>query len=82
MLNDLRNFDATDFLSSIVSPIQVVHGTEDPRISYESSIKVMDVINSGKELVLIEGANHSYKDNEDHRKQVFEKSCEWFKKYL
>jgi len=78
MMEDIREFDASEILSYFSIPAQIIHGTKDPRIDYRSSINAMKYLNHDSSLVLIEGANHSYKDNPAHRYKVFKESADWF----
>ncbi len=82
MIEDLRRDDSVKSLSSLVRPVQIIHGTEDPRIDHRSSIKANEQLKCDHELVLIDGANHSYKGDDAHRQEVFEKTTEWFSKHL
>jgi alpha-beta hydrolase superfamily lysophospholipase len=78
LLEDIKTYNTELSLVSADCPIQIIHGTADPRINYISSIAAAKMINSDKELILIEGANHSFKDNESHRQIAFSKSADWF----
>jgi len=79
LFEDLRSYDSTASLQSLVSPVQIIHGTNDSRINFQSSVDASKILRCDKRLVLIDGANHSYKDNILHREKVFEEATNWFK---
>ena len=78
LLNDLEQFRSEKLLTCLASPVLIVHGTQDPRIPYASSVNAAKLLGCEHEVILIQGANHSYKDNEAHRQKVFEKAANWF----
>jgi hypothetical protein len=82
LLDDLKYFDGARYLQVMTVPIQIVHGTKDPRIDFNSSKEAYELLNTDRQLELISEANHSYKNNPEHRKQVLEKSADWFLKKL
>jgi len=82
LFEDLRNYSSENTLSYISEPVQIIHGTRDPRINYDSSKYASKKLNCPNELVLISDANHSYKNNFEHRNILFKKTSEWFKKHL
>lgn len=82
MFEDLRTHDSSHSLQSMISPVQIIHGTNDPRINYKSSIDASKILKCNNSLVLIEGANHSYKNNTLHREKVFQETVDWFKQLI
>ena len=79
IIDDLGKYSLENCMNAINKPVLLIHGTLDPRINYKSTIKGKDYFLNAK-LELIDGANHSYKNNFLHREQVFEKTAEFFEK--
>jgi dipeptidyl aminopeptidase/acylaminoacyl peptidase len=64
------------------TPILILHGTNDERVSPDNSIELSKKLIENKihfRLVLLEGGDHFLKK---HRKEVDEMRRNWFKKYL
>jgi len=81
MFADLGSFSAEGTLRKIHLPIQIIHGTNDSRISYASSTLAERMLTNGHEMVKVDGADHSYK-NSEHRQYVFQRAASWFTRTL
>jgi|GEM_PF-440808 len=81
IINDFKEYNPKEFLPKIKKPVLLIHGTSDPRIDYKSTIESKKYFNDA-EFVKIDGANHSYKNNPEHRKILFEKTFNWLIKTI
>jgi len=81
IIDDFRTCDLTTQVQRLTKPTLLVHGTADPRIDYHSTVLVREQIPNA-ELQLIPGANHSYKEKPEHRKQLFDLTYSWLQKQL
>ena len=62
-------------------PLLVVHGTDDTLVPPSEGAAYIDVVAGPRELVLIEGANHTF-TSIPWRTRLFEVSSAWFARYL
>lgn len=79
MISDLGNILLEDNLSSFDKPVLMIHGTSDPRINYQNTIRAHHFMKNS-DVFLIPSANHSYKNNPAHRKELFQKTYNWLQK--
>lgn len=79
ILSDLKNFDPLEYINKMNKKILLIHGTNDPRIDYNSTVMAKDLFPYA-DLEIIEGANHSFKGNAIHRKMLFDKTYEWLQR--
>lgn len=77
IIDDIKNCDIEQSIHDLREPALLVHGTEDSRIDYHSTIYASNIFKTCK-LELITGANHSYKGNSEHRRILFDKTYSWF----
>lgn len=68
-------------IRKIKAPILVVNGTEDNLVTTSQAEKLYKNARKPKKLVLINGANHGFYQ-EPHKKQLFEETLNWYKKWL
>jgi len=78
IIDDLKMFDPEQYFSRINTPIMIIHGTNDPRINYKSSVKAVKKF-SRAEIKIITDANHSFKNNDAHREMLFKESYKFLK---
>jgi len=76
IINDFREYNPELILKIINKPVLLIHGTEDPRIDYRSTIDAQKLFSNAK-FIKIDGANHSYKNNDMHRTKLFEETYNW-----
>jgi pimeloyl-ACP methyl ester carboxylesterase len=76
IIQDFKDYNPLNHLKNIVAPVLLVHGTADPRIDYNSTVEAQKLF-SDANLIKIEGANHSYKNNDSHRSKLFEETHNW-----
>ncbi len=81
IIEDFKTCNLESEIEKMSNPVLLVHGTKDPRINYLGTIKAKPLfLNS--HLEIIEGANHSYKENPQHRQILFDKTYQWIQKNL
>ncbi|MGV8172182.1 MAG: alpha/beta hydrolase [Candidatus Woesearchaeota archaeon] len=76
IINNLKEYNPELFLKTIHKPVLLVHGSEDPRIDYRSTIAAQKLFSNAK-FIKIDGANHSYKNNDAHRSNLFKETYNW-----
>lgn len=81
IIDDFKACDLEKDIKNLTKPVLLVHGTKDPRINYQSTIKAKPLFPNSS-LEIIEGANHSYKENSQHRKILFDKTYEWLQSQI
>ncbi len=77
IINDLRDCKLQQNIQEINKPVLLIHGTADDKINYKTTNKFQNLFNKSK-MVLIEGANHSYKNNPLHRHLLFRENYSFF----
>lgn len=81
IIEDFKNCGLEEEIKKIGNPVLLVHGTKDLRINYLNTIKAKPLF-SNSSLEIIEGANHSYKENPQHRQILFDKTYEWLRLHV
>lgn len=81
IINDFKHCNLEMYITNLDKPVLLVHGTKDPRIGYNSTVLAHSLFKNSA-LELIEGANHSFKENPEHRRILFEKTYEWLSKTI
>ncbi len=76
LIDDLGTVYLEDKIQEISKPVLLVHGSADPRIDYNSTVEASELFKQ-KDLFIIDGANHSFKENNTHREILFEKTYSW-----
>ncbi len=79
-IEQCKDLDMKDIIKKSKAPALVVYGTEDHGIKLETIKEYYEMINSEKELLVIEGGDHNYM-KEDAREKCMQKSIDWLKKY-
>ena len=81
IISDFKTCELKPYIMNIDRPTLLVHGTADPRIDYKTT-EYFDSVFIDSRMVLIEGANHSYKNNSSHRQCLFEENVNFFSREL
>lgn len=67
-LDDMRNFSTLDAAKAANYPVLYIHGTKDDVIPHRASEEMFVVTPSEKELILMEGADHTFNLFTEHPK--------------
>lgn len=78
---DLQRYDALELLPGIHAPIRFIHGTEDTIVPVENSKRMYDAANEPRDLHLVEGADHLFKQQE-HEEEMLDAAVDWFEEWL
>jgi uncharacterized protein len=81
IIDEFRKFDPVPLLMGINKPVLLIHGTEDPRIDYRNTIAATQYLKNST-FIKIDGANHSYKNNQLHRNELFEETYSWLEREI
>lgn len=81
LFEEMKRFYPYQSLREIDMPILIIHGDRDTHVSYEDSKKYVDYLKQGK-LITIEGAEHGFQDNKEHRERVLEETLKFFRENL
>lgn len=84
-IHDLNSDAIPNSLRSVRSPVLIVHGTSDQRIPFYSSEKAKALLQGTarrSKVVLIQGADHSFRNDPYCRQQVFSESLNWLQESL
>ncbi|MDP2586711.1 MAG: prolyl oligopeptidase family serine peptidase [Candidatus Komeilibacteria bacterium] len=77
-----RMFLQKQFLiKDIHGPTLVIHGDQDKRVQVKDGYTIYKLLECPKELKIIKGADHNFKEDKDAA-QVVKLTVGWFKKYL
>lgn len=68
-------------LVDLETPVLFVHGNKDTYIDYHDSVKY-SLLMKNAQLEIIRGAEHGFHDNEQHAKQAYDVTVDFFTKYL
>ena len=68
-----------DKISKIKSPLLLMHGDQDTSVPVGQSMKAMELANEPKQLHIIYGAEHCFRQEQ---KEAVDVTVEFFKKYL
>ncbi|MDY6861573.1 MAG: alpha/beta fold hydrolase [Thermodesulfobacteriota bacterium] len=79
--DDASKFDIPTLAESIDMPILVIHGTNDETVPPHHAKTLFENVKGEKELLLLEGGDHSILDP-NLRYKAISKSLFWFKKFL
>jgi uncharacterized protein len=79
IIEDFRRTNLEQQLELIDRPVLLVHGSMDARINYHNTVNALKFLKEGK-LFIIDGANHSYKNNPSHRAMLFDRTYQWLDK--
>jgi pimeloyl-ACP methyl ester carboxylesterase len=78
---DASGYDMDSIASKITAPVIVIHGDKDVTVPIQHAKDIIAYVKGEKELVVIDGADHFFKD-EEHFSQMISASFEWFLKHL
>jgi len=78
MLADLSRCSLERLAPSLESPVLLVHGTGDSRISWKTTTRFKNLFRSA-ETTIINGADHSFKQKRQHRDVVLKQTAAWLK---
>ncbi|MDO8582926.1 MAG: alpha/beta fold hydrolase [bacterium] len=81
-LEDAKQYNALDEVSKIKNPILFILGTKDINVIPEETEKLYEKANQPKELFVVDGMDHFYKNFPDKLTIVNKKILEFYKKYL
>lgn len=68
-------------IKDIHGPTLVIHGNNDKRVQVKDAYTIYKLLECPKELKIIKGADHKFKEDKDAA-QVVKLTVGWFKKYL
>lgn len=78
---DLQQYDGAETIRDVHCPVRFIHGTHDNIVPHENSQKMHDAANDPKDLQLIDGADHLFRDKEDE-KQMLDAAVDWFEEWM
>lgn len=84
-IHDLDSEAIPHSLKAVRAPVLLIHGTGDQRIPFKSSDKATRVLRNAPtkaNLILIPGADHSFRNNLYSRQRLFSESLNWFQASL
>lgn len=81
-LEDAKRYNALEEASKIKSPILFILGAQDVNVLPEETKELYEKANEPKELFIVDGMDHSYKNFPDKLAIVNKKILEFYKKYL
>jgi len=70
-----------ELIKEVHCPSLIIHGDKDTRVLFQDARLIFNLIDGPKELKIIKGAGHSFK-NQNQAKQIVALTTSWFKKYL
>ena len=73
--------DGLKALRHLRVPVLVINGSEDTSVPASHARKMFKSANKPKKLAIIKGADHAFL-NSEHKKEVFELTSAWFKRWL
>lgn len=79
--NSLLQFKPMEHCHKISIPVMFIHGNADFIVPLKHSVRMHDVLNSQKELVIIDGAPHPLPMS-DYKYEVFGHAIRWFDRHL
>ncbi len=80
-ISHLQRYNPKEELKKLSIPVLFVHGSNDFSVRWESSRDLFFAANEPKQLEIIEGADHWFRDPE-HRQRVLELIIEWVKHHI
>ena len=81
-LEDAKQYDALKEVSRIKNPVLFILGTEDINVIPEETKELYKKANEPKDLFIVDGMDHYYKNFPDKLAVVNKKVLEFYKKYL
>jgi dipeptidyl aminopeptidase/acylaminoacyl peptidase len=76
---DAEQYNLSDIISSLKTPLLVVHGDQDEIIPVDEAYQAHDLNPEVTRLAVIPGADHMFSFKE-HRQQISQLVVEWFKR--
>jgi len=81
-IEELASRQIEDAIAHFRHPVFLVHGSDDQRIPSASSQKLVRHLAPTSRLILIPGADHSFRSNSQNREWVFTATATWLNKRL
>ncbi|OGE09618.1 hypothetical protein A3A60_01675 [Candidatus Curtissbacteria bacterium RIFCSPLOWO2_01_FULL_42_26] len=81
-LEDAKQYDALKEVFKVKNPVLFILGTEDVNVIPEETKELYEKANEPKELFIVDGMDHFYKNFPDKLAVVNKKVLEFYKKYL
>jgi alpha-beta hydrolase superfamily lysophospholipase len=84
-IDDLDSDAIPNSLSGLTNPVLLIHGSADQRIPHASSMRAFGVLRQAScqsKLVIIPGADHSYRTDPAMRERVLAISSDWLRTHL
>ena len=78
---DAKAYDFRKSVSLFHCPMLVIHGTKDESVPLEDSKKLFSAANSPKQMCMMEGAAHNFKQAR-HSRQLASAVSNWFSRYF
>jgi alpha-beta hydrolase superfamily lysophospholipase len=81
-LEDLRTFDVRDFIAKCAKPKIIMHGDQDAVVAVEDAYAIFDAAAPPKELKIIPGGTHGYKNQKSLENDLLSSTATWLEKQL
>jgi dipeptidyl aminopeptidase/acylaminoacyl peptidase len=80
-IDEFQQVDLEPYVRKLQNPVLLVHGDEDQEVPYQQSVKALELINTTRQLLILQGGDHGLRKPQEQA-EVIEVSLAWFKKYL
>jgi len=74
---DLLSYKTYSEAEKITTPTHIIHGEADDDVPFSQSVRLHEILRSDKELLAIEGADHSFSKQKDFDRML-DSLTEWF----
>ena len=83
-LDDMRKYSTTDAAKKLRCPVLFIHGTNDTTIPHRATEEIYDLVQSDKEIQLMEDTDHNYNFFKDNPKidELLSYMKDWLNRYF